>query len=82
VAALWYELRHYVRARRYPDCWVLRDRATGFVFDKLGPSWATQHGQSQDERPITAVGIFPDSQLEVVAGPEYGSVFNEKPLSP
>jgi len=77
---VWYELRRFVRARHYPDGWVLRDRATGHVFDNLGPGWAARHGQVQDGRPITAVGIVHESELEVIAGPESKSVFKENPL--
>lgn len=49
----------------YGKTWVLRDPATGRVFD-VGSSWARSNQKIRDDRALRAVGIRPGMRLQVV----------------
>ncbi len=52
-----------ISAYSYTMKWLLRDSKTGRLFDKIGKKYCETLGEERDERPISAIGIVPDSRL-------------------
>jgi hypothetical protein len=50
----------------YAKAWILRDRDSGKVFDKIGTIWAWQEGKQTDNRYAVDVGISAGMLLEAV----------------
>lgn len=50
----------------YGTMWALRDKATGFVFADVGPTWAAGQGKREDDRTVSDVGIVGGMVLEVI----------------
>ncbi|MEI8382598.1 MAG: TIR domain-containing protein [Planctomycetota bacterium] len=47
----------------YTTRWLLRDEKTGRVYDKMGKKYGESRGEQRDERPLSTMGIAPDSRL-------------------
>jgi hypothetical protein len=60
----------FVKPYRYPDGWLLRERATGRLFTDIGRAWAKKNGVRDDARRLTEVGIQPGAVFDVVPGPK------------
>jgi hypothetical protein len=65
LAAVYEEIRQFVPPNTYGRLWLLRDVATGRVFD-CGSAWARFNQLQADVRPIQLVGIAGGSQLQAV----------------
>jgi DNA-binding transcriptional MerR regulator len=65
LARIYYQINSVVPPFTYGKQWLLRDAASGRVFD-VGTAWALSMGIPTDTRPISAVGITPGNNIEVV----------------
>ena len=65
LAAVYEEISHFVPPNTYGRIWLLRDVATGRVFD-FGSAWARFNQMQADVRPIERVGITGGSQLQAL----------------
>ena len=65
LARIYYRIKSVVPPFTYGKQWILRDAASGRVFD-IGTSWATAMGIPADTRPLSSVGIKAGSNIEVV----------------
>jgi hypothetical protein len=54
-----------VRPNTYGRNWLLRDAATGRVFD-TGSAWASDMGTIADIRPLSAIGLHGGSVIQAV----------------
>ena len=65
LATVYEEIRQFVPPNTYGRFWLLRDLATGRVFD-FGSAWARFNQLQADVRPLQRVGITGGSQLQPV----------------
>ena len=65
LARIYYHINSIVPPFTYGKKWILRDAASGRIFD-VGTAWALSMGIPTDTRSISAVGITAGSNIEVV----------------
>ncbi len=65
LAKVYYMLSSVVRPNTYGRSWLLRDAATGRVFD-TGSAWAGDMGTLADIRPLTSIGLQGGSVIQAV----------------
>ena len=65
LAVVYGEIRQFVPPNTYGRIWLLRDVATGRVFD-FGSAWARFNQLQADVRPLQRVGITGGTQLQAV----------------
>jgi hypothetical protein len=53
---VYFSIRGYVRPYTYGVEWILADHA-GRILDGMGTLWARNHGMTQDDTLLSAVGI-------------------------
>lgn len=65
LAKMFYLLSSVVRPNTYGRNWLIRDAATGRVFD-TGSSWASDMGTLADIRPLSSIGLQGGSVIQAV----------------
>jgi len=64
---LWNSMRYHIESMNYGVSWVLRDAASGKVFDKAGRTWARKtRGVARDDRLLRSIGMRPGMKLDAI----------------